>query len=247
MKASVARLGATSACLTRQLGRHRAPNAQAGSNPSRHALPRRDMSDVPISRAQLQCLICGRRPFSRTTLRRHQLSIHGGDSSHATPRSRPAPHHGGHPVNPVPARGADDPSSDVGLPAALRLRMMATGTLLLSSRPPQTRCRPGHKVASECASPESATERLQRSTRLLLPVSVLFMRPSATRGGGPGWCDGGHATRLDSLTPVGCAPSSQSFSAQVGVACPAETSTNCGTCSSSGRLMRKQEKGGPRD
>lgn len=131
--------------------------------------------------------------------------------------------------------------------AVLRLCMKATVILLLSSRPPQRRCRPGHKVASERAPPGSAKKRLQRRTRLLLLVFVLFVRPTATWGGVPGWCDGGHATRLDSLTPVGCAPSSRSYSAQVGAACSAETSTSCGTCSSSGSLMRQQEKGGPRD
>lgn len=46
------------------------------------------MSDVPISRAQLRCLICGRRPFSRTILRRHQLNIHGGETSPAASRTR---------------------------------------------------------------------------------------------------------------------------------------------------------------
>lgn len=37
------------------------------------------MSDVPISRLELQCLICGRGPLSRGTLRRHQLTTHRGD------------------------------------------------------------------------------------------------------------------------------------------------------------------------
>lgn len=43
------------------------------------------MSDIPISRAQLQCIICERLPFSRATLRRHQLTTHDGDSSPAAP------------------------------------------------------------------------------------------------------------------------------------------------------------------
>lgn len=46
------------------------------------------------------------------------MSIHGGDSYPATPRSRPAPRHGGDPVHPVPVSGADAPSPVVGLPAA---------------------------------------------------------------------------------------------------------------------------------